>query len=159
MNDLNAYNIMKSFFLLLILVFLGGFPSLLRASRDEVSDGAIFTTKTEFWVYGIQGRLPYGKDTLYMMNSSRGGGIGGDKYKYVATLPAGTRLELVSLIKKSRRKYVYITRIVGSSPRLVEDASIAIFHLSMLKEPWRGTVTKTIRLDPDLFTDFSYPEK
>jgi len=150
---------MKYFYILLTLGMLGGFPSSLSASLDEVPIGTIFTTKTEFWVYEIQGRLPYGKDTLYVMNSSRGSGIGGDKYKYVATLPAGTRLELVRLIKKTRRKYVYIARIVSLSPKLVGEASIAIFHLSMMKEPWRGTVTQTTRLHPDLFTDFSYPEK
>jgi len=154
MSNFNILNFMKYFYILLILGILGGGDSL-RASRSEISVGATFMTKTDFWVYEIQGRLPYGKEVIYVMNSSRGSGIGGDKFKYVATLPAGTKIRVVNLVKRSKREYFYIIRIVGVSLSPIEDAPVAIFYLSMLRETLRGPVSKRVKLHPDLFDDYA----
>jgi len=127
--------------------------------QTELPVGALSTTKTDFWIYEIQGRSPYGKGIHYVMNSSRGGGIGGDKYKYIATLPAGSQIEIIGLIKKSKRKWFYLAKVRNDFSSTVGEAFIVIFHLSMMEEPWRGNVTKRISLDPDLFTSFIYPSQ
>jgi len=165
MNDLKLYYKMKTlalFFLLGTAIFSGTHASEIR---DELPVGTTFAIKHDFWVYEIQGRLPYGEGLHYLMQTSTGGGIGSGKYKYTTTFPAGTRLEVVSLIKKSKRQWFYVIKAVGYKNPKAGDTPIVIAEWSMLQVPWGrrgplgGQPIQTTRLDPDLFTDFSYPDK
>jgi len=150
------------FFLLSSALLSGAHASEIR---EELPTGTTFAIKYDFWIYEIRGRHPYGDDVRYLMQTSTGGGIGSGKYKYTATFPAGTRLEVVLLIKKSKRKWFYVVKTVDYEDSRIGNVPIGIAEWSMLEIPWGrrgplgGQPTQTIRLDPDLFSDFSYPEK
>jgi|GEM_PF-1020939 len=165
MNDLKLYYKMKTltlFFLLGSAIFSGAHAN---EARDELPIGTTFAIKHDFWVYEIQGRLPYGEGTRYLMQTSTGGGIGSGKYKYTTSIPEGTRLEVVSLIKKSKRKWFYVVKAVNYENPKLGNAPIVIAEWSMLEVPWgrRGPLgdqpIETTQLDPDLFTDFIYPSQ
>jgi len=156
---------MKTRLLLLFLIcalFAGAYAN---ESRHELPIGTTFSIKHDFWVYEIQGRLPYSEGIRYLMQTSTGGGIGSGKYKYTTTFPAGVRLEVVSLIKKGKRKWFYVVKTVDYKDPKIGNVPIVIAEWSMLEVPWGrrgplgGQATETTRLDPDLFTDFSYPEQ
>jgi len=150
------------FSLLSAAIFSGTHAS---ESRHELPTGTTFAIKDDFWVYEIRGRHPYGDDIRYLMQTSTGGGIGSEKYKYTTTIPVGTRLKVVSLIKKSKRKWFYVIKAVSYENPKIGDAPIVIAEWSMLEVPWgrRGPLgdqpIETTQLDPDLFTDFVYPSQ
>jgi len=156
---------MKNWLLFILLnsaIFLGAHADEIR---DELPVGTTFVIKHDFWIYEIQGRLPYGEELRYLMQTSTGGGIGSGKYKYTTTFPAGTRLEVVSLIKKTKLKWFYVVKSVNYKNSQIGNVPVVIAEWSMLQVPWGrrgplgGQPIQTTRLDPDLFTDFVCPEK
>jgi len=154
---------MKNLFFFTLIGFLGYMLSSASEIRRELPIGTEFSIKTDFWVYEIKGRRPYAKDNYYVMNSDRGKGIGGAKFKYRTTFPLGTRFEVISLVKKNKQEWIYIVKPKGYADPRIGEATIAIFPLSMLEELWGKPVkfflqpTQTTRLDPDLFANFIYP--
>jgi len=156
---------MKRFLFFLFLSWASCGFSWANEIRGELPIGTEFSIKTDFWVYEIKGWLSPVKDSRYVMNSDRGSGLGDSRFRYRATFPAGTRFKIVSLVKKSKQEWIYTVKTKGYTDPKIGDSNVSIFPLSMLEEPWRRRVRfatqpiKTIRLDPDLFTDFSYPDK
>jgi len=132
--------------------------------RQELPIGTTFSIKTDFWVYEIKGRPIYHKDNRYIMNSDRGGGPGDMKFKCRTTFPKGTRLEVVGLIKKNNRKWIYLAKTKDYTNPIVKENTVSISPLLMLAEPLGRRIkyveqkTRTLQLTPDLFTDFIYPD-
>jgi len=139
--------------------------------REELPIGTTFTTTTDFWIYKIKGRflrkgLPYINDNNYTMSPDTKMGIGGLYLSYTSTLPAGTRLEVISLVKKNKQKWFYIAKTIEYTNPQIGEATIAIYPTAMLRITWgkqpfgnEPLNIKTTELDPDLFTNFVYPDE
>ncbi|KXU37350.1 hypothetical protein AXK11_02595 [Cephaloticoccus primus] len=157
---------MKKLILIIFLGFWGQVFAVTGEIRSELPVGTTFSIKTDFLVYEIKGKPPYGKNNHYVMDSDRGGGIGGRKWQYRGSFPAGARFEVVSLIKKNKRNWIYTVKPKGGDALGVGDATLFIHPASMRKVTWGKQLfsheplnEKRVELDPDLFTDFIYPEE
>jgi len=134
--------------------------------QPELPEGTTFAIKDEFWLYEIQRKAPYWGKIHHAITPSVKQGISISKYKYIKSIPAGTRFEVVS----SRRDYasrqlIYFVKPVNYDDPEYGSVLIEMSRQSMLEELHRRSpfgltqAYKYLRLDMSLFKDFTYPDK
>jgi len=130
----------------------------LISNGEPAPIGGTFFIKTDFWLYEIQGKSKYGKDKRYIMSSAMHKGIGYSKNKYIYTIPEGAQFRVVELITKNKRRWIYIVNILNDAALDLKEKPIIISQGAMLESYSRKRKRLELRrLDPSLFSDFSYP--